>query len=328
MGVKQTEPVFEEFEKDPESPVTETPVETPTDEQLTAEEIAPVAEPAVVGEALPIAFPFPETDYDKKGNLKKVRGRMLKKLLKYEFRAIFPALFISVAILFGLTALMIILLNIQLNENLAIFTVLSALLYIYALVAIVFIGIGIAISRYNKNFFKEEGYLTFSIPASMEEQVLAKHISGIVSTLIGIVSSLVSLAVLFAFGLGDLLTIFGEIEITVGNPVSFAFELVEGIVIFAETLVAIFCVAGALNCWGQKFQRKRSIVFRVLIAYIVFMILESMLLTTLNFAFIDFFYTTAGIHISNCLQILFNAGVIALSFWYETRYLKKKLNLK
>ena len=325
INKKETEPVFAEFEKDPQAPASETPVEA-AEEQVAVEEIAATEAPEA--EAKPVVFPFSESDYNKKGELKKVRGRMLKKLLKYEFRAIFPALSIGVAILFGLTVLMIILLNVQLNENLAIFTVLSALLYIYALVAIIFVGAGIAISRYNKNFFKEEGYLTFSIPASMEEHTLAKHISGILSTLIGIVASLISLLVLFAFGLDDLLSIFQGMEITIGNPVSFVFEVIEGVIIFAETLVAIFCVAGALTCWGQKFKRKRSIVFRVLIAYIIFMVLESLLLTTLNFAFIDFFYTTAGIHISNCLQILFNAGVIVFSFWYETRYLKKKLNLK
>lgn len=325
INKKETEPVFAEFEKDPQAPTSETPVKA-AEEQVAVEEIAATEAPEA--EAKPVVFPFPESDYNKKGELKKVRGRMLKKLLKYEFRAIFPALSIGVAILFGLTVLMIILLNVQLNENLAIFTVLSALLYIYALVAIIFVGAGIAISRYNKNFFKEEGYLTFSIPASMEEHTLAKHISGILSTLIGIVASLISLLVLFAFGLDDLLSIFQGMEITIGNPVSFVFEVIEGVIIFAETLVAIFCVAGALTCWGQKFKRKRSIVFRVLIAYIIFMVLESLLLTTLNFAFIDFFYTTAGIHISNCLQILFNAGVIVFSFWYETRYLKKKLNLK
>lgn len=325
INKKETEPVFAEFEKDPQAPASETPVEA-AEEQVAVEEIAATEAPEA--EAKPVVFPFPESDYNKKGELKKVRGRMLKKLLKYEFRAIFPALSIGVAILFGLTVLMIILLNVQLNENFAIFTVLSALLYIYALVAIIFVGAGIAISRYNKNFFKEEGYLTFSIPASMEEHTLAKHISGILSTLIGIVASLISLLVLFAFGLDDLLSIFQGIEITIGNPVSFVFEVIEGVIIFAETLVAIFCVAGALTCWGQKFKRKRSIVFRVLIAYIIFMVLESLLLTTLNFAFIDFFYTTAGIHISNCLQIFFNAGVIVFSFWYETRYLKKKLNLK
>ncbi len=325
INKKETEPVFAEFEKDPQAPASETPVGA-AEEQVAVEEIAATEAPEA--EAKPVFFPFPESDYNKKGELKKVRGRMLKKLLKYEFRAIFPALSIGVAILFGLTVLMIILLNVQLNENLAIFTVLSALLYIYALVAIIFVGAGIAISRYNKNFFKEEGYLTFSIPASMEEHTLAKHISGILSTLIGIVASLISLLVLFAFGLDGLLSIFQGMEITIGNPVSFVFEVIEGVIIFAETLAAIFCVAGALTCWGQKFKRKRSIVFRVLIAYIIFMVLESLLLTTLNFAFIDFFYTTAGIHISNCLQILFNAGVIVFSFWYETRYLKKKLNLK
>ena len=41
------------------------------------------------------SLPFPATDYDKNGKLKKVRGRVLKKLLKYEFKALLKPIFIA-----------------------------------------------------------------------------------------------------------------------------------------------------------------------------------------------------------------------------------------
>ncbi|MBQ8322668.1 MAG: hypothetical protein IJX91_01735 [Clostridia bacterium] len=341
MDVKGFGPVFEEFEKDPQKPVettaetqTETTEETatpaPAIEQLSIDELAPAAEPIVAETAVRPEFSLPESDYNKKGSLKKVRGRMMKKLLKYEFRAIFPALFIGMAILLGLTVLMIVLLNVPLNDNLAFFTIMSALLYVYTLLAVIIVSFGVAIKRYDKNFFKEEGYLTFSIPASMEEHVLAKHLSGAIATLIGIAASLVSLGILFAFGLGDVFESLGGIqtESSIGNPVSFAFELLEGLILFAESLAGVYCVAGALTCWGQKFKKKRSIVLRVLIVYVLLVILESVFLNLLDASFIEFFYTTAGTHVWNWLQILLYAGVIALSVWYELRTLKKKLNLK
>ena len=61
---------------------------------------------------------------------------------------------------------------------------------------------------------------------------------------------------------------------------------------------------------------------------IVFMILETLHTLALEVGMLNFFYTTAGEHVSNLLTILLYAGVIAFSVWYELRILKKKLNLK
>ena len=45
--------------------------------------------------------PFPEEDYNKKGKLRRVRPRILKKLLKYEFKAYLTPMLIMLAALFA-----------------------------------------------------------------------------------------------------------------------------------------------------------------------------------------------------------------------------------
>lgn len=279
-----------------------------------------------------------ETDY-KKGKLRAVRGRMVKKLFKYEWKAISPALLICGIVLAALTLFICIFgrggFEFLFSENdylveypatTVLTTILTMVLYITALMVVVFVPLGISINRYHKNFFKEEGYLTFSIPASMEEHILAKHLSGILAMLVSIATSFLSVmlvAICMSGYIGEL-----PVDPAPVNPISEIFLAIEGLIMGAETLVGIFTVSGALCCWGQKFKKKSHIFWRVLLAYIVFMILETLYTLALEVGMLDFFYTTAGEHVSNLLTILLYAGVIAFSVWYELRILKKKLNLK
>ncbi len=281
---------------------------------------------------------LPERDY-KNGKLRAVRGRMVKKLLKYEWKAIFPALAICGIVLAALTLFICIFgrsgFEFLFSENdygneypatTVLTTILTMVLYMSALMVVVFVPLGISINRYHKNFFKEEGYLTFSIPASMEEHILAKHLSGILATLLSVAASFLSvtLVVLCMSGyIGELPT-----EPVSGNPFLEFLLAIEGLILSAETLVGIFTVSGALCCWGQKFKKKSHIFWRVFLAYIVFMILETVYMLALESGILNFFYTAAGEHVSNLLTALLYACIITFSVWYELRILKTKLNLK
>ena len=284
---------------------------------------------------------LPETDY-KNGKLRAVRGRMVKKLLKYEWKAISPTLIICGIVLAALTLFICIFgragfeflfsryeNQIEYPATTVLTTVLTLLLYVSALMVVVFVPLGIAINRYHKNFFKEEGYLTFSIPASMEEHILAKHLSGILAMLISIAASFLSVMLVALCMSGYIGNIpVGPVEPAPVNPISEIFLAFEELIMSAETIVGIFTVSGALCCWGQKFEKKSHIFWRVALAYIVFMVLETVYTLALEVGMLNFFYTTAGEHVSNLLTILLYAGIIALSVWYELRRLKKKLNLK
>lgn len=285
---------------------------------------------------------LPETDY-KNGKLRAVRGRMVKKLLKYEWKAISPTLIICGIVLaaltlficfFGRAGFEFLFLEsdnpIEYPATTVLTTILTIALYTVTLMVVACVPIGISISRYHKNFFKEEGYLTFSIPASMEEHILAKHLSGIFAMLISSAASFLSvmLVLLCMSGYIGELPFEPIVPVAPVNPISEIFLAIEGLIMSAETLVGIFTVSGALCCWAQKFKKKSHIFWRAFLAYIVFMVLETVYMLALEAGMLDFFYTTAGEHVSNLLMILLYAGVIVLSVWYELRRLKKKLNLK
>ena len=280
--------------------------------------------------------PFPETDY-KKGKLRLVRGRVLKKLLKYEWKASLPALIISGIVLFAMTLFVCLFGNFEAfltNEPVeypatSLMTgILLVSFYLCTILGVIVTPFCVALNRYHKNFFKDEGYLTFSIPASMEEHVLAKHLNGVITALIAMVASAVSIALAYAKIGADL----GYIEITPTlpqHPLLNILSAIEEIILFAEGIIGVFCVFGALECWGQKFKKKRQIFWRVFFAYIAFIVIETLFTLAVETGMLDFFYTTvAGEHIATWLKILLYAGVIAFSVWYELRTLKKKLNLK
>lgn len=261
---------------------------------------------------------FPAEDYDKNGNLKKIRWRMVKKLLKYEFKSVLYPLCIVIAVLFGLT----IFACMDTKTEDEFFLGLPLILYIYAIVATLFLPIGLSTSRYYKNFFKGEGYLTFSIPASMEEHVFAKHFSGIISTLLGGLACAISVTIVVAFT--------GETDTGAGVEVITPtfLSVVEDLLILLEVLIGIFTVSGAVTCWSQKYEKRSQIVVRVVIAYVLFLVLQTTLFSFLDNGWLRFFFTDLGAHVLDFIIIFVFAGIIAFSIYYELKFLKKKLNLK
>lgn len=130
----------------------------------------------------PVVLPFPESDYDEKGNLKKVRGRVLKKLLKYEFKAVFKPIFIPAVIVLAV-AFYLFAFGFLIDFNAIVSTakfvlwIMTFMLFVYGLLFMLVFPLIICMNRYSHNLFGSDGYLSLSIPASPEEQILAKRIS-------------------------------------------------------------------------------------------------------------------------------------------------------
>ena len=278
---------------------------------------------------LPLSFP--ETDYKKDGKLKKVRGRVVKKLLKYEFRAYAPVFYILLAVLSALTLLVCLFIRfdvgsgsdapIELARAVSVFMSMGFMLYIFTLVFSPVVIYGLSVGRYNNNFFKDEGYLTFSIPASMEEHVLSKHICGIVLTLVSALASFISLILFLSVSFQTIPHLMPSVK------TNFFLEL-ENILLALSSFIASFFTIGALHCWSQKFVKKREIFFRFLIFYFALVLLESVF-TLFDFTAVgSFFASKAGMHVANWLGIIFSVGVAYLCYRYEVKVLKTRLNLK
>ena len=275
--------------------------------------------------------PFPDTDY-KNGQVKPVRGRMLKKLMKYELKSLFSGLWITLAILAGMTVLICILLSVnsgKISDKVDIFDLfgvffLFALLYLYSLLAGIVVPIVIAGSRYYNNFFKDEGYLTFSIPATAEEHILAKHLSGMIATAIGAVCSILSVIIvsLVAGGFER-----GTADVALKGFSGVMYDI-EQVLIGIVGFVTLFCVMGAMSCFAQKFDKRKHVILRFVLIYVIIMVVSTLVSAIGGMELTLFFATEAGLHLGSVLTLLGLSLLAVFCFWYERRTLKYKLNLK
>jgi len=142
---------------------------------------------------------------------------MLGKLLKYEYKALAKQLVPMIICMFVLATVNALILKIQTEFTTydyysydepmmglgraisASFGVLSILVFIaFSVVFTVLI-----LRRFYKNFFSDEGYLTHTLPVSTTKQLIAKLVSGSLWTIIAVIASMISIAVLVLFGTAE-----------------------------------------------------------------------------------------------------------------------------
>lgn len=276
--------------------------------------------------------PFPDTDY-KNGHVKAVRGRMLKKLMKYELKPLFSGLWITLAILAGMTLFMCVIVStntqkltsrMDFMDTLGV-GILLVMLYLYAVMASVIVPIAISGSRYYSTFFKGEGYLTFSLPATAEEHILAKHLSGMLATAIGAVGALVSVIIVALCSGGFENTGVSNATLKGFSGVMYDIELA---LIILSGFCGIFCVTGASCCFAQKFDKRKHVILRFVLIYVLITLISSLTTVIGGTEMSKFFATEAGMHVGSAITLVLIWAVTAFCFWYERRTLKYKLNLK
>ncbi len=320
MDVKN-DAVFEEFDQN-----------QPT--MSATNEIAPTA--------TEIKLPLPDEDFDKHGKLKKVRKRMLKKLVKAEIKHyLLPISFFSVFVLvLGIFFAVLLRNDLQNSTQDEYYQVnglliLSMLMYFYAVGAFGIYAYIAPVHRYNKNFFKEEGYLTFSVPASMEEHVLAKRLTAILCSFLAGVVIWISILITCLIADGgnflnllsaELSGIFGDIFNTA--PVDAVFLTIEATLISLIGALMMPCIFGAASCALSKYTGKKKSGITVLLVFIAVSIVESLFIATVTTDMLMLFNTPVGVHIGLWIMILLQAGLTVGAFCFEIYYLKKKLNLR
>ncbi len=289
-----------------------------------------------------VELPLPPKDFDKKGRVRKVRKRVLNKLLKYEYRYYLPVVCILSAILLGLGLLFGLTLRNMVRGDMTeaevvinTFALLpSMLLYIIACGgSAIFMQI-LPIVRYNKNFFQNEGYMTFSIPATAEEQVLAKRLSAIVASLLLSAATAVSGAfvVLLNGGFGELWDSAEMImQILFGGGADetayYVYLLVEAFISWIVGMFLTPSLYGFASCLLSKISGGMKLALSILIVF--FTVACSQLafsfLVTYGTSWID---TPLGNHIWQWISIFFKAVLTVGCILFEIWYIKKKMDLR
>ena len=319
----------------PEIPETERKERTDTTEITETEQAAPlVSFPEEKEGESEKNLPFPAEDY-KDGKLKPVRKRMLKKLMKYEFRALFPYVLTLVVLLFAFAIVFGV--HIRLAQNvkkLKPWLVLTGMLYGFTNFGLFIVTYSTAHKRDKKNFFSDEGSLTFSIPASAEEHILAKHLSTLVCMAISWGSMVLSGAI---FGLittgwktfswiGPSFRLYGEAF--QAEPAHVLFFTIELFLLSALFIPLIPCLMGAGTCWGQKHNEKsrfRKRILYIIVGVIIYQTIQILLFTT---GILSFVFSEVGIHLFLWFWVLIEAGATVWAYWYERKTLKNNLNLQ
>lgn len=275
-------------------------------------------------------LPFPESDYDKDGNLKKVRARVLKKLLKYEFKAIFKPVLIPAVIVFALANYLCAfgcLLDFSFETTATIVLwIMTFVFFVYGLFFMLIFPLIICMNRYSGNFFGSDGYLSLSIPATPEEQILAKRISQYVALFFSLLVVIVSLV------LAVTPVVLDNIEHSIPsdgesvNVVATVFDFLYAIIFFHVAPLFVASVFSYLKCKKHRGLRAWVVVLVCVGAFLtltygaalVATLIENkvLIITDAFLSFVKWFALVA-----ECVAIY--------GIWrYETQTLRCKINLK
>ena len=284
-------------------------------------------------EDTPAPAALPEEDYGKNGKLKNVRGRILKKLLKYEFKYYLKPMLIAMAALFAVATILCVLGCFLTAEDVGgtgealrvIFWALSLLLFVFGSLFVLLFPFILAHKRYKKQFFTAEGYLTLSIPASPQEHILAKRIAAYVMSAVS--SILVSIAVLVALIPIFVLSMKGGL--TTLPPIQVDLNVGDVIHSLLQSLIwplLFLALEGSYLCWEHRGLKKWMVVLLVAGIYILSMFVN-IFLGSLFFELptnvVNLIY-----EIGKWVLLAVEMGALYLLFLYETQTLRKKINLK
>ena len=278
-------------------------------------------------------FSFPAQDVNQHGNLKTVRGRVLRKLLKYDFKALYPGMLILMISLIACS----ILLSVQIrlyesqttpSDDVPWFLILTIMLAVCLNFGTTIGSLLLPHKRYRKNFFKSEGYLTFSIPASAHEQILSKHIASILCYVAGWLANLVSLVIiLLAFNTQSSPNPGPESSMLPEKAFETAVIIFELVILALMFPVLLTTLDGAVAWWEQRLPERHRRLLVVLIAIGIISFLQTLGVVFILNGVWEAFFQLPPILIF-FIFICIGAALICSFYAYEIKSFKKRINLK
>ena len=201
----------------------------------------------------------------------------------------------------------------------------------------------LGITRFYKNLFTGEGYLTFTLPATPHQHIVVKVITAVCVELISLVMILISVCIVTA---GEMLKeiiialryLVGELYQVVGNHM-----VTVGLEFMLLTLIACFTSIMLYYTFisiGQLFKKNR--ILAAVGAYFVYYILTQIVSTVISIVFsilaangvldqvglwvID--HVSAAVHIGMWSAIVLSAIFALVEYFVIKWVITKKLNLE
>ena len=257
---------------------------------------------------------------------------MVKKLIKYEFIAYARTMLPMILILFGVS-----LLNrfVQLFENRSeIYSIVfgsSVAALVITMLVCVFMTVFVGITRFYKNLFTLEGYLSFTLPVTASQHIFVK-------VLVATVFSVVSLAAIL---LSASIATFGEVLVEVFKAINYlakeffafcgalngTFYIIEAVVFLLVATISGFMLFYACIAIGQLAKKNR--VLSAFGTYFITLVVKFYDYLPIE-QIADFIYKNPfeSIHIGLCLFILWEAVLGVVYYLITDSIIKKRLNLE
>lgn len=273
---------------------------------------------------------------------------MLKKLLKYDFRAVLKFWWIAVAVnfLLSVTGGFISLIESYdswLAELLSTISGFSLFMVNCSYVALIIVTLVLLFIRFYQNFFSDEGYLTFTLPVNRSQLLNSKVIAGI--SIMG-ATVLVCITNLFIMDMiaywpdvvdGRYFTPWQEYIAngTTAQGIFFWLYMAEALVLLVALVVLVVLFLYFCITFGSMIVKKGKLIISIILFYGASSAFVSVNLFMLIFGLISLNFisleATANIDPTVALFLLgliFYAGAIA-GLLYSLQYwmLDKKLNL-
>lgn len=263
---------------------------------------------------------------------------MLGKLLKYEISAMGRQLLP----LFGSWLAISVLMVIMFNTIAGIWPIFTGLMYGLLIVAYIVIGVMaliIIIQRFYKNFMKREGYLTMTLPVSINKHIWSKGISGTFWSVIGSVCGCLSILIIIMGASTETAAYFFDRAgkyinllvnyVGIGNLILVLLEaIVLVIVATGQTVMTIYVSIAVGHLWQSH---------RVVGAILAYLGINTLLLIlTINAPGPNLTFVMGYEIIDSVRQlqfillygIIYSVVVYAIFHFVSQLVLKKKLNLE
>ncbi len=203
---------------------------------------------------------------------------MLGKLIKYDFKAMSKNMFPLYVVLLALTTIFSLMVKFHIDEGF-VFSI-FAMLFIVALNGSIIACAIFVINRFSKGLLKNEGYLSFALPVSTAQHIVAKVINAVIWAFIEGMMLFVCMLIMGAIMgsiegvaefLREMMKALGLIEKDV------LLQILQMIVILMLEMIASICLIYAAMAVGHLFEKHQKMV--IVLFLVVIVVLRSFVLS-------------------------------------------------
>ncbi len=261
---------------------------------------------------------------------------MLKKLLKYEYRATYKLYLILYLIVIGLAFInrLIYALDFSNNVVLSVLSGMFTLTIVLSCVGLYFATLIFILFRFYKNLFTDEGYLMFTLPVSALKLIISKIIVGM-TWMLGSIVVIGGAVAIMLFNTSTLDTI-KELWNLLGYSVFdllFGGEILQFIIYIVNYIISVLstiCFIYLAVAFGQVMMPRHKIAGSILSYFIITIVTSvlSSIISVLYYTITKYDLTVAQLPSSFYgISLLLNLGFALVSIFFVNKICINNLNL-